>query len=71
MFSKYPYFPTHKFLDNSMNINFGPGTLPGSSIFLSAEPVTAGRVCSGQPPALRMSIESVKSTDSNKKTIRG
>jgi hypothetical protein len=27
-------------------------------------------VCSGQPPALRMSIESVKSTDSNKKTIR-
>ena len=65
MFSKYPYFPTHKFLDNSMKINFGPG----SSIFSSAEPVTAGR-CSGQPPALRMSIESLKSTDSNKKTIR-
>ena len=65
MFSKYPYFPTHKFLDNSMKFNFGPG----SSNFSSAEPVTAGRVCSGQPPALRMSIESVKSTDSNKKQL--
>jgi len=69
MFSKYPYFPTHKILDKSMKLKFGPGSSI-FAIFVSAEPVTAGRVCSGQPPALRMSIESVKSTDSNKKTIR-
>jgi len=53
-----------------MKFNFGPETLLGSSISEVLSPVTAGWVCLGQPPpALRISIESVKSTDSNKKRM--